>query len=541
MQDKVLMNENPPWRRWSNAPWSKIKRCYIPLAILCSVLMLTVVLFRLGQQGFHLYSSMAIQGTALLTEVVGELRQVYTAEVVPKAKEHGLQVSYNIEDHSVIPLPATLTKLLGKAIGETRPGADIRLYSPFPFPWRVEQSRQQLNEFETKAFEFLSQHPDQPFYRFQEFQGRYSLRYAIADVMEPACVSCHNTHPQSPKTDWKVGDVRGVLEVIRPLDNLGATVALDRSSLIRTFSFTVLLSVIGVLIFGTLLYQTHRSVVRLRESQVQLLQAQKLESVGQLAAGIAHEINTPIQFIGDNMRFLRDTLGELQPILEGAKRLQNMVAAGTTDQGTLKTFAEETKKVDLNYLREELPKAVDQSLDGVGRVATIVRAMKEFSHPGSDEKQLVDLNQLIETTVIVSTNQWKYLADLDMQLAPSPLTINALRGELSQVILNLIVNAAHAIEEQQAKSRNSSRGRISIHTAVRDSWAELVIEDSGGGIPEEIQSRIFDPFFTTKDVGKGTGQGLAIARSIVVDKHQGTISFQSVIGKGTTFTVRVPR
>lgn len=135
-----------------------------------------------------------------------------------------------------------------------------------------------------------------------------------------------------------------------------------------------------------------------------------------------------------------------------------MVASGTTDQDVLTTLAEESRKIDLDYLGEELPKAIDQSLDGVGRVATIVRAMKEFSHPGSDEKQLVDLNQLVKTTVIVSTSQWKYFADLEMRLAPNTIMINALPGELGQVILNLIVNAAHAIEEQQAKRQHSAKG-----------------------------------------------------------------------------------
>jgi PAS domain S-box-containing protein len=273
--------------------------------------------------------------------------------------------------------------------------------------------------------------------------------------------------------------------------------------------------------------------------QEQLLQAQKLESVGQLAAGIAHEINTPTQYIGDNVRFLKDAFQDLNTLLAEYASL----LAAARDNAMTKEIVEKTanavEHADTNYLCAEIPKAIDQTLEGVTRVAKLVSAMKEFSHPGTKEKIPLDLNHAIESTLTVSRNEWKYIADLETEYDSSLPLVQCMAAEFNQVILNLIVNAAHAIADVVGKG-GTRKGKITVRTVKCPSWAEIQVQDTGTGIPKEARSRVFDPFFTTKEIGKGTGQGLAIAHSVVVGQHHGTIHFETEEGKGTTFVIRLP-
>jgi PAS domain S-box-containing protein len=272
-----------------------------------------------------------------------------------------------------------------------------------------------------------------------------------------------------------------------------------------------------------------------RRMEAELSQAQKLESIGQLAAGIAHEINTPTQYIGDNLHFIATSLRELDDVFG---LLMSLETADAEPVLTLEALRASVTAVDLGYLRGELPKATEQSLEGVARVSKIVNAMKEFSHPESEEKVMADLNRAIESTVAISRNEWKYVADLELDLDPGLQSVPCHPGAINQVVLNLIVNAAHAIGEVVGHS--GDKGRITVRTRSEGPWAVIQVEDTGAGIPEAIQTRIFDPFFTTKGVGKGSGQGLAIARSVVVDKHGGTLGFDTQPGQGTLFTVRIP-
>ena len=263
-----------------------------------------------------------------------------------------------------------------------------------------------------------------------------------------------------------------------------------------------------------------------RQLEAQLRQAQKLESIGELAAGIAHEINTPTQFIGDNLRFLRESFDALDPILGG------LLAA----PGPLAPLVE---SADLAYLRREIPAAILQSLEGVARVAGIVGAMKSFSHPDGSERVEVDLNQSIQDTVTVARNEWKYVAHLVLDLDPSLPPVPCFPGNVNQAVLNLIVNAAHAIAETPAV-KAGGKGTITVGTRVVGPEVEIRVQDTGGGIPQEIHGRIFDPFFTTKPVGKGTGQGLFIVHTVVVEKHGGSVRFETAPGVGTTFFIRIP-
>jgi len=271
----------------------------------------------------------------------------------------------------------------------------------------------------------------------------------------------------------------------------------------------------------------------------QLHQAQKLESVGQLAAGIAHEINTPIQYVGDNIRFLHDSFVDLKDLLTAYERLFAEVKANGLNSETIQNVETAIGLSDAGYLLEEIPKAIEQTVEGVARVSSLVSAMKEFSHPGTKEKIPLDLNHAIDCTITVARNEWKYVADLKTDFDLSLPLISCLPGEFNQVILNLIVNSAHSIGDV-IKKGTAEKGKIVVQTRKCLDCAEIRVQDTGSGIPENVRARIFDPFFTTKEIGKGTGQGLAIARSVIVDKHGGSIHFETEEGKGTTFIVRLP-
>ena len=287
----------------------------------------------------------------------------------------------------------------------------------------------------------------------------------------------------------------------------------------------------GLLIFYQDVSEKHAVEEQLRSSQ-------KMESIGQLAAGVAHEINTPIQYIGDNATFLKDAWGPVAELLRAAQSLREELASGAASAAALTAFDACMQKADIDFMASEIPLAIEQALDGATRVGEIVKAMKEFSHPGSEEKKLVDINKAIETTVTVARSEWKYVADVVTRLDPALPMVPCLAGEINQVLLNLLVNAAHAIGDVVAG--NGGKGLITLATRRDGDAVEISIEDTGGGIPESARPRIFDPFFTTKEVGRGTGQGLTLAHTVVVKKHLGRIWFETELGRGTTFFVRLP-
>jgi PAS domain S-box-containing protein len=269
---------------------------------------------------------------------------------------------------------------------------------------------------------------------------------------------------------------------------------------------------------------------------IELRLAQKLESVGRLAAGIAHEINTPIQYVGDSVSFLQSALGEFGKLRRGYRDAIERLAAHESAQSVRESLEQLESSLDLEFMSVEIPKAFERTIEGVERVAAIVRAMKEFAHPDSADHSDADLNHAIRTTLTVARNEYKYHAEIETRFGEiPPVCCNV--GELNQVFLNLIVNAAHALAESD---KDSATGRISIATAAADDYVTIAVGDNGCGIPHENLEKIFDPFFTTKPVGRGTGQGLAIARSIVVEKHGGRIDVLSEVGKGTTFTLHLP-
>ncbi len=291
-------------------------------------------------------------------------------------------------------------------------------------------------------------------------------------------------------------------------------------------------------------YDSHKACLSIAQDvternrlEIELRQAQKLEAVGGLASGIAHEINTPIQFVGDNLRFLSDAFKDMVVLLEKYSRLRDRVTESNVAQDALDEVMQAEKKADIGYMLDEIPKALAQSLDGVTRVATLVQAMKVFAHPEGPEKTAANLNEALLSTLTVARNELKYVANVETEFGDLPSVICNV-SELNQVFLNLLVNAAHAISEVEKDS--GEKGTIRVRTALENDTVIISISDTGTGIPEKIRGKIFDPFFTTKESGRGTGQGLAIARSVVVDRHGGTLTFTSEVGTGTTFYVRLP-
>jgi PAS domain S-box-containing protein len=273
--------------------------------------------------------------------------------------------------------------------------------------------------------------------------------------------------------------------------------------------------------------------------EVQLRQSQKLESIGQLAAGIAHEINTPTQYVGDNTRFLQDAFNNMVAMLRDYDHLLAAAKTGPLAPEQIAKLEAAFASRDIEFLYAQIPTAIQETLEGVDRVSKIVRAMKEFSHPGGKEKTASNLNKAIESTVTVARNEWKYVADLDLDLDPNLPLVPCFLGEFNQAILNLIVNAAHAIGDV-VRGRPGAKGHITVRSRCLGDRAEIRVTDTGTGIEEKYRAKIFEPFFTTKEVGQGTGQGLTVVYSNIVKKHGGTVTFETEVGHGTTLIIRLP-
>ena len=286
----------------------------------------------------------------------------------------------------------------------------------------------------------------------------------------------------------------------------------------------------GLLLLG-------REITEQRALELHLQQARKLEAIGHLAAGVAHEINTPMQYIGDNLAYLKSTFDRLRGVIDRCLRLLDPATDAHARPQLVTEIETQLTHARWQAASTQITEALNDSTEGVQHVSRIVRALKEFSHPDGTEKTPVDLNRALETTVTIAKSEWKYVATVELDLDPSLKFVRALAGDLNQVFLNLIVNSAQAIE---AHFQGRHCGRITVSTQRRGEFARIAISDNGGGIPQSIRDRVFDPFFTTKDIGKGTGQGLALAHSVIVTKHQGRIWFEVEDGVGTTFFIEIP-
>lgn len=281
-----------------------------------------------------------------------------------------------------------------------------------------------------------------------------------------------------------------------------------------------------------------RDVTERKRMELQLQQTRKLESIGQLAAGIAHEINTPAQYVLDNVGFLHDACGDLLAVCDEFQKLLGAVKDSQLSPDQLSRAEQSLKTANYEFLSTEVPAAIAQSREGIRHIAKIVQAMKDFSRPSTDVKAPANLNQALETTLTISHHQWAAVAEVALNLQQDLPLVPCLPGEVNQVFLNVLVNAAQAVADKLKDS--GKKGVIGVSTIALADRVQIRISDTGNGIPEKIRDRVFDPFVTTRDVGEGTGQGLAVARSIMVDRHGGTIEFETEAGKGTTFILSLP-
>jgi signal transduction histidine kinase len=280
-----------------------------------------------------------------------------------------------------------------------------------------------------------------------------------------------------------------------------------------------------------------QNITVLRRLERDLAAAQKLESVGRLAAGVAHEINTPVQFVSDSVQFVRTSLREIATVMQSYRALRNAVQSGNDVAAAAAGVAAAEISADFDYIVENAPLALDSAIEGLGRIAAIVRSMKEFAHPDQAKKTAADLNHAIQSTLVIAHNEYKYVAEIETDFGELP-PVQCYLGEINQVVLNLLVNAAQAIADVVKDTANL--GKLTVRTRLDGDQVEISIGDTGTGIPLAVRDKIFDPFFTTKAIGKGTGQGLAIAHSVIVAKHGGTLRFETECGKGTTFYIRLP-
>lgn len=390
-------------------------------------------------------------------------------------------------------------------------------------------------EEELRLTQFAIEHASDAIFRLNEdsrilYVNGAACRSAERSREELLALSIPDIAPLFPKATW--------MEFWKEIKNLGSmtieTVQETRQG--RVFPVEVRANYLE-LDGQEYVFSFVRDTTERNDLESQLRQAQKLEGIGQLAAGIAHEINTPIQFVTDNLTFLRDSWKATCELLERYRATIRNAAQAPLAAEVVAELGEADRKCDLDFIVAEVPRAIEQSLDGTSRVAKIVRAMKEFSHPDSDDKTAADLNRTIDSTITVGRNEWKYIAEIVTDFDETLPPVVCYPSDINQVILNLLVNAAHAIKENLAEGE---MGRITVRTRRCGEFAEISVADTGTGIPEAIRARIFDPFFTTKQVGKGTGQGLSLAHTLVVKKHLGKIWFETEMGRGTTFFVELP-
>jgi signal transduction histidine kinase len=477
----------------------------VPLLLILFCAATAIALWQLSRLSWQLIQSSALQAASQQSDSLRELRKLYTSEVADRVGAHGIQVTHDYATkEGAIPLPATFSMELSERISKQSTGMQARLYSDFPFPWRKEGGPR--DDFEREAIRQLRQSPNQPFYRFEDFQGRQSLRYAVADRMEAGCVSCHNTHPDSPKTDWKLGDVRGVLEIIRPLDTI---IAQTRAGLRETFALMAIIGMLGLsglaLVIGKL--RQSQAAARERERadqdrnaamQAELARVARLTTMGEMASSIAHEINQPLASVVNNANAARRWLDRDPPNIE------------------------------------EVQAALTRIVNDGERGSDIIESIRAMAKKGDRSQGQIDLNELINDAMRLAKSQFqRHGVSIRSQLANDLPRVMADRVQLQQVMLNLLMNAAEAMSSICDRER-----LISVRSEkCNDQEALIVVEDSGTGIEPEDAKRIFDAFFTTKP--EGMGMGLSICRSIV-ESHGGRITVGKAIPHGSVFQIILP-
>jgi len=483
----------------------------------------------------QLVETSALESAKLYSQALTEFRTIYTAKVVKVINPHpDIEVTHDYAAHkNAIPLPATLSMELGKQIGKHLSGAETWLYSQYPFPWRKKNDGGLRDKFSVKAWESLNENPNEPFYEFvPDYNGRPVLRYATADVMRAACVNCHNDHPQSPKTDWQINEVRGILEIVHPMEAIANTTQEGKQKLIILASGISLFGALSLFLFirgyqrinadleKKVLIRTknlkqakdeavaaaeeinkiNQSLLQAKEEtelyQEKLLESNKMASLGAMSSGIAHELNQPL----------------------GAILLKTQLVLKFIEKGNF----------------DKIKSINEAVMDQVLRAKKIMDSLRIFSREDKTlQREHYDINKLILDICVLFHDEFNLSkVNFDLNLTEQEIVANISPVQIGQVLANLITNARDAVEENDDKN-------VSICSQLEQGEIIIEVSDNGYGIPEEIISKIFEPFYTTKAVGKGTGLGLSLSYSMIKD-NGGEIIVKSTVGEGTVFKLVIP-
>jgi|GEM_PF-2672525 len=503
----------------------------------------------------------ALQQSELISRTLKEIRHLYTSEVINMIEKSGdMNITHDYWDKKydtlggAIPLPATFSMLLAEKISAD--GININLYSKYPFPLREDRV---LSEFENEAWEHFLANPksDKPYYKFIEDNNQ--LYYAIPDKMvNISCINCHNSHPKTPKNNWKLGDIRGVISITKPVQNVGLVVTANNKtsvllgliiicSLLITY-FTFKMNKLSknkiddlLIKTKTQLTKTHKvknllynrtddlklTLIKLKKTQHTLIQSEKMASLGVLTAGVAHEINNPINFISSGTHSLDNDFKDLLHILNKLKKIPK-------NEESLKERAENIRKLEeefsLNELIQYIPQTIEDIKEGVNRTAEIIKGLLLYSRSDTSKLQKANIHESIDASLILLKDKFKDTIQIVKKYNLDIEDIECYPGQLSQVFTNLIDNAIDAI---------NNKGTITITTTLKNKQVVISIQDTGEGISDPNLTKIFDPFFTTKEVGKGTGLGLSICQGII-NNHKGSIEVKSKDKKGTEFIITLP-
>ena len=540
-KNSIIVEENATW---SDRFFDVLqKRALLIFAVMAFFGML-VVLLMLNRSSTIIAESLALQQAEFYSQAMTRFRAFYASEIVARvADSRDVTVTHDYKATPLaIPIPPTMSLEMSEQLSDQ---IDARIYSDFPFPWRIQEGGIRDN-FEQEALSFFRDSGDGNYFRFTYLSGEMVLRFAEPVILSKECVSCHNTHPQSPKKDWKAGDVRGVQEVFVPLEQESAGI---RNLVMDSFSIMSVLGLFGLGFLAIVLSGLRRSVKKskrlanqlqekneelemalsqLQDAQAKLIIQEKMAHLGEVTAGIAHEIQNPLNFVNNFAEFSKEILDELKEELT-----------------TLKTQHDGVNQGGLAGIVDDLSTNVSKISEHGKRADGIVKGMLLHSRGVADDFAEMDINTLVRQFVQHAYHGMKAQDEsLEVEIEESYQddvgTVVIAQQDFGRAFLNIMNNALYAVHEKKTRATSPYEPSVQVKTMISGNSVEIRLKDNGDGIPEEIIEKIFQPFFTTKPTGQGTGLGLSICYDIIVQQHGGDIEVNTLPGEGTEFIISLP-